>query len=91
MLNKYEDGSVYIGRHSDTKENKIIASVSLGAIRTFIMTPKSTPRNKGNNSTPSGTKRWDLANGSLVVMQGDTQENWKVSSPLSPKTPCKRC
>lgn len=23
MLNRYEDGSVYIGKHSDTKENKV--------------------------------------------------------------------
>ncbi|CAE6361500.1 unnamed protein product [Rhizoctonia solani] len=90
MLNKYEDGSVYIGKHSDTKENKVIASVSLGAVRTFIMSPKSTSRNKASKSAPSSTKRWDLANGSLVVMQGDTQENWKVipwsSDELSAKT-----
>ncbi|CAE6418864.1 unnamed protein product [Rhizoctonia solani] len=79
MLNKYEDGSVYIGKHSDTNENKVIASVSLGAVRTFIMSPKSTGRSKGSKSATSGTRRWDLANGSLVVMQGDTQENWKVS------------
>ncbi|KAG9121461.1 hypothetical protein FRC07_002581 [Ceratobasidium sp. 392] len=77
MLNRYEDGSVYIGKHSDTKENKVIASVSLGAVRTFIMTPKVTARNKASASAKSTVKRWDMANGSLFVMQGDTQENWK--------------
>ncbi|KAL5637238.1 hypothetical protein ACGC1H_001028 [Rhizoctonia solani] len=85
MLNKYEDGSVYIGKHSDTKENKVIASVSLGAVRSFIMSPKSTGRNKASKSASSGTRRWDLANGSLVVMQGDTQENWKHEIPKQPK------
>ncbi|CAE6438460.1 unnamed protein product [Rhizoctonia solani] len=85
MLNKYEDGSVYIGKHSDTKENKVIASVSLGAVRTFIMSPKSTGRNKGSKPAWGDTKRWDLANGSLVVMQGDTQENWKHEIPKQPK------
>ncbi|CAE6423741.1 unnamed protein product [Rhizoctonia solani] len=78
MLNKYEDGSVYIGKHSDTKENKVIASVSLGAVRTFIMSPKSAGRNKGSKSKTVEAKRLDLANGSLVVMQGQTQDNWKA-------------
>ncbi|SCZ96108.1 BZ3500_MvSof-1268-A1-R1_Chr8-1g10010 [Microbotryum saponariae] len=38
MLNLYEDGKVYIENHRDNKENRVIASVSLGAERTFIMT-----------------------------------------------------
>ncbi|KDE03165.1 hypothetical protein MVLG_06322 [Microbotryum lychnidis-dioicae p1A1 Lamole] len=38
MLNLYADGKVYIGNHRDNKENRVIASVSLGAERTFIMT-----------------------------------------------------
>lgn len=68
MLNKYDDGSVYIGyvslhmtgtcvnsvlesrdrdelglmsrKHSDNLNNLVIASVSLGAERTFIMSPR---------------------------------------------------
>ncbi|KAJ1308296.1 hypothetical protein OPQ81_004010 [Rhizoctonia solani] len=85
MLNKYEDGNVYIGKHSDTKENKVIASVSLGAVRTFIMSPKATARNKDGKSASGGIKRWELANGSLLVMQGDTQKNWKHEIPKQPK------
>lgn len=38
MLNLYENGSVYIGRHRDNVEERVIASLSLGAPRTFIMT-----------------------------------------------------
>ncbi|KAF9455388.1 hypothetical protein BDZ94DRAFT_1230930 [Collybia nuda] len=41
MLNLYEDGQIYIGNHRDNIENRVIASVSLGAPRTFIMTHNS--------------------------------------------------
>lgn len=34
-------------RHSDTRENKTIASLSLGAARSFIMTPRLPPREAG--------------------------------------------
>lgn len=27
MLNRYEDGSVYIGKHNDTKHNKVISGL----------------------------------------------------------------
>jgi alkylated DNA repair dioxygenase AlkB len=57
---------------------QVIASVSLGAVRTFIMSPKAT--NKKDDPDKGSTTRWDLANGSLFVMQGDTQKNWKVGS-----------
>lgn len=30
-------------------------------------------------------KKWILANGSLVVMQGDTQSHWKHEIPKEPK------
>ncbi|RDB26076.1 DNA oxidative demethylase ALKBH2 [Hypsizygus marmoreus] len=46
MLNLYEDGSVYIGNHRDNLENRVIASVSLGAPRTFIMTHDAPKRAK---------------------------------------------
>jgi len=77
LLNLYDDGTVYIGRHRDTKENNVIASLSLGAERSFIMTP----------SKISGAKplRKTLGNGSLLIMQGDTQNNWKHEIPKEPK------
>ncbi|KAJ3511755.1 hypothetical protein NLJ89_g3907 [Agrocybe chaxingu] len=57
MLNLYEDGTVYIGNHRDSPENKVIASVSLGAPRTFIMTqdPKAQKR-KANHANPSSVE-----------------------------------
>ena len=56
--------------------DQVIASLSLGARRTFIMHPHIS---KGEKKVDADAKRWILANGSLLVMQGDTQENWKVS------------
>ncbi|KAK8864240.1 hypothetical protein IAR55_001486 [Kwoniella newhampshirensis] len=103
MLNRYDDGGVYIGKHSDNLNNLVIASVSLGAERTFIMSPrlpsktgsrnKSSPFEVGSQSAEqiekelNGRKnmKWTLGNGSLVVMQGRTQEFWKHEIPKEPK------
>ncbi|GFZ44131.1 hypothetical protein JCM24511_01852 [Saitozyma sp. JCM 24511] len=78
-------------RHSDNLNNLVIASVSLGAERTFNMSPrlpsKSTPKKRqlsaDEERSLQGRKnvRLTLANGSLLVMQGRTQEFWKVGWP----------
>lgn len=78
MLNKYDAGDVYIGLHADNLENRVIVTVSLGAERTFIMRHRSI---KG----VSGLRRWKLGNGSMFVMQGDTQRFWKHEIPKEPK------
>jgi alkylated DNA repair dioxygenase AlkB len=40
---------------------------------------------RGEQKIPAAeVKRWVLGNGSLVVMQGETQENWKVRSVSIP-------
>jgi hypothetical protein len=64
-----------IGNHRDNLENRIIASVSVGAERTFVMTyaPPARAPPEGADDAGSGLlreKKWVLANGSLVVMQG---------------------
>ncbi|KPV72861.1 uncharacterized protein RHOBADRAFT_46450 [Rhodotorula graminis WP1] len=43
MANLYEDGGVYIGKHRDNRENRVIASLSLGQPRTFILTHTHPP------------------------------------------------
>ncbi|GAA5988379.1 hypothetical protein JCM10908_003538 [Rhodotorula pacifica] len=43
MLNLYENGQIYIGNHRDNRENRVIASLSLGAPRTFILTHDKPP------------------------------------------------
>ncbi|KAJ7049961.1 hypothetical protein C8F01DRAFT_1181112 [Mycena amicta] len=74
LINHYANGEETIGKHRDGKENGVIASLSLGAVRTFHMIP---------NKTDGGaaTKKWPLANGSLLIMRGATQENWKHEIP----------
>ncbi|KAF8577193.1 hypothetical protein K439DRAFT_1418431 [Ramaria rubella] len=78
MLNRYADGTEYIGRHRDTKQNNVIACLSVGAQRTFIFTPdKKCPGNPRPQSLV-------LQRGSLLIMQGDTQKNWKHEIPKEP-------
>ena len=77
MLNRYDDGSVYIGSHSDNLENLCIASISIGAERDFILSHKKPPPNRPADESARYKKRWALADGSLLVMQGDTQKYWK--------------
>ena len=74
MLNKYDNGTIYIGKHRDNLENRLIATVSVGAERTFIMTHDDASAHPDNELYK---KRWTLANGSLFVMQGETQKHWK--------------
>ncbi|GAA5915449.1 hypothetical protein JCM6882_007895 [Rhodosporidiobolus microsporus] len=99
MLNLYEDGNVYIGNHRDNKENRVIASLSLGAVRTFILTHTSPPSSSAGSASPPPpvspssspnappsaplhyTHTLPLASGSLLVMQGRTQEKWKHQIP----------
>ncbi|BGP44053.1 hypothetical protein JCM10449v2_008110 [Rhodotorula kratochvilovae] len=81
MGNLYEDGGVYIGKHRDNRENRVIASLSLGAPRTFILTHDRPPPSVDPASALQYTHRLQLASGSLLVMQGATQQRWKHEIP----------
>ncbi|BGP20897.1 hypothetical protein JCM10213_003395 [Rhodosporidiobolus nylandii] len=96
MLNLYEDGKVYIGNHRDNKENRVIASLSLGATRTFTLTHVSPPSQAPSSPPPLSPSsppapalqyKWTspLPSGSLIVMQGRTQERWKHQIPKEAK------
>lgn len=78
MLNKYDSGDVYIGLHADNLENRVIATVSIGAERTFVMKHRTLRGEEGR-------KRWRLGDGSLFVMQGDTQRFWRHEIPKEAK------
>lgn len=72
--------------HSRFFFGRVIASLSLGAARTFIMKhtsppTTSTPVNGSNDDAGLYEKKWILENGSLVVMQGETQQFWKHEIP----------
>ena len=76
LANLYRDGKDSMGWHADDEKElgkqPIIASLSLGAVRNFQLKHKTNPDLK--NTIP-------LAHGSLVIMQGSTQEFWKHQVP----------
>ena len=70
LLNFYANGQQGMAWHSDNEttlgRNTCIASLSLGAQRTFAFKHKITAQ----------TIALELAHGSLLVMQGETQHHW---------------
>lgn len=84
LLNLYHDGSEGMSWHSDgekdLKKNGCIASLSFGAERKFAFKHKETKE----------TIRINLANGSLLVMQGNTQDNWLHQLPTTKKISTER-
>jgi alkylated DNA repair dioxygenase AlkB len=86
LLNYYRDHHDSIGFHSDDEpelgKQPVIASLSLGEERTFILKHK-----KSRAAKPVHLR---LASGSLLVMRGDTQHCWrhgilKESRPCGPR------
>lgn len=75
--NLYRDGNDAMGWHSDDEpelgENPCICSVSLGASRDFIF------RHRTRKDLDS--IKIHLEVGSLLIMEGPTQENWQHSIP----------
>lgn len=77
LLNYYRDNKDSMGFHSDDEpelgRRPVIASLSLGAERTFIMKHKTS-----NEVRPV---RLRLTSGSVLLMRGDTQRYWKHGIP----------
>lgn len=75
LLNLYHDGSEGMAWHHDDEKglgkNSNIASLSLGAVRRFDLRHKKTKQ----------TVSIDLEHGSLLVMRGQTQQNWLHQIP----------
>jgi alkylated DNA repair dioxygenase AlkB len=73
LLNFYRDGGDSVGLHADNEkelgENPNIASISLGATRTFQLV-----RNEQ-------LVEYELSHGSLLIMSGTTQRYWKHAIP----------
>lgn len=74
--NFYRDGKDSVAWHSDDEPdlgpNPIIASLSLGATRRFLL------RKKDNHKD---VKIYDLSHGSLLLMTGSTQAHWEHTIP----------
>jgi len=84
LLNQYRDGRDSMGMHSDDEPElgpqPVIASLSYGATRTFILRHKHSGR----------TVKVDLTDGSLLLMAGDLQHHWlhginKSSRKIEPR------
>lgn len=86
LLNYYRDHRDSMGMHSDDEpelgRNPVIASLSFGEQRTFVLKHKF---RKELKSVPV-----ELASGSLLLMKGATQHNWKhginkLARPCGPR------
>jgi alkylated DNA repair dioxygenase AlkB len=80
LLNRYESGIDSVGWHSDDEpemsQNHPIASLSLGAIRSFQICKGDGP-----------IQTIELGHGSLLVMHAGMQQEWKHRVPKTRK-PC---
>jgi len=78
LLNLYRDGSDHMSWHSDNEPElggmPVIASISLGATRLFKFRRKNRDANEKSITIP-------LTHGTLLVMQGLTQQEWEHSIP----------
>lgn len=78
LLNLYRDGNDSMGWHSDDEselgEQPVIASVSLGDTRRFLLRLRI-------KSSAQKSVSIDLHSGSLLVMRGNCQKEWKHSVP----------
>jgi len=83
LANLYRDHRDSMGLHSDDEKelgkNPVIASVSLGAARKFIM------KHRMLKTAPQ--RKYLLESGSLLIMRGDTQKLWKHGVPKESQ-PC---
>lgn len=79
LLNYYRDGNDSVAFHADDEkelgEEPVIASVSLGAEREFLM------RHNDGEARKIPDQSIVLPHGSLLLMCGPTQQNWKHSIP----------
>src|SRR6056297_75905 len=76
LLNLYRDGRDSMGWHSDDEAElgscPTIASVSLGAVRRFVLRRKADKQKK---------LQIEPASGSLMIMRGDLQHYWQHALP----------
>ncbi|WP_183566317.1 alpha-ketoglutarate-dependent dioxygenase AlkB family protein [Mucilaginibacter sp. SP1R1] len=85
LLNFYRNGEDSMGWHSDDEKelsgNPVIASASFGATRTFQFKHKEQKNAKTSVA---------LSNGSLLIMQGQTQHHWLHQVPKTTRQPGQR-
>ncbi|HZZ09777.1 MAG TPA: alpha-ketoglutarate-dependent dioxygenase AlkB [Paraburkholderia sp.] len=79
LINRYRSGADSMGWHADREPElgpqPVIASVSLGVARTFDL----------RHNTTGAVQSYSLKGGSLLVMKGDTQAEWRHRVPKAPR------
>jgi alkylated DNA repair dioxygenase AlkB len=84
LANRYRDGRDAMGWHSDDEPElgaqPVIASLSLGAPRRFVLKPRA-----GRGAPADARLAFALPHGSLLVMAGDTQRNYRHALPRTAK------
>jgi len=84
LANAYRDGRDSMGWHSDDEPElgpePLIASVSLGAERRFLVRPRSRPAGGGSRSQGIA-----LGHGSLLLMRGESQRRYRHALPRTRK------
>lgn len=83
FINRYRNGNDSVAWHNDddaeSDPRRVIASLSLGATRTFELRPL---RASGLNHKKIAV---ELADGDLIVMRGATQRNYEHRIPKEPR------
>lgn len=83
LLNLYRNGYDSVGFHSDNepmlRRGAPIASLSLGATRTFLLNP-----DRRSNLPNARPQQLELDHDSLLVMGGRLQDHWVHSVPKDP-------
>ena len=84
LANRYRSGRDAMGWHSDAEPelgpHPMIASVSLGAVRRFTLKGRAPAADDPATGAPARLAL-DLPHGSLLVMAGDTQTNYRHALP----------
>lgn len=79
LINRYRSGNDSMGWHADKEPelgtHPVIASVSLGTTRTFDL----------RHNKSGVVQSFSLKNGSLLVMRGNTQAEWRHRVPKEPR------
>jgi alkylated DNA repair dioxygenase AlkB len=82
LLNLYRDGRDSMGLHSDDEPelgpDPMIASVSLGGARQFVLVPKK------KSARRQGGYELQLTHGSLLVLTGACQHHYRHGVPKQP-------
>jgi len=85
LANYYRNDKDSIGWHSDDEpvlgEFPVIASLSFGDVRVFEMRKKPQPPDERDDYRFSQIVKVPLPHGSLLVMEGATQEDWQHRVP----------